>query len=361
LALTLSLSKGEGYVRIPTSLKHMKYSSRFFLYAPLLLFLTLAAAAGANWWNMADALSRKLDALNGRKAMPGVTLSFASKTVGGFPFNLDVEFRNFRIEVATDHGPTHWRSEKFALHALAYGREQMIFEAAGKQLLAWTDLKRQYHVLPFEVGEWHASSIVGDHGLARFDMDLIGLGSPALIAARIQLHAREHAGAIDLAVEADSVRLLGGLVSPFGEMIVLARANASAVPGKSFDAIRVGDASWEATIERWRVAQGVLHVDDLELNWNRFGAIGKGTLSLDPTHAVAGLLDFKAGGMTTFLEAAAHKHLSGGANLGIAAALIDRAARSGNNDAALLGAVIGFHDGVVSVGDEPATTEEPLY
>jgi hypothetical protein len=359
LALTLSLSKGEGCDRI--RLKRMKYSSRFFLYAPLLLFLALAAAAGVNWWSMADALSHKLDALNGRKAMPGVTLSFASKTIGGFPFNLDVEFRNFRIEVATDHGPAQWRSEKFALHALAYGREQMIFEAAGKQLLSWTDSKRQHHALPFEVGEWHASSIVDDHGLARFDMDLIGLGSPALIAARIQLHAREHLGAIDLAAEADSVRLLGGLASPFGDTVVLARANASAVPGKSFDAIRVGDASWEATLERWRVAQGVLHVDDLELNWNRFGAIGKGTLSLDPSHAVAGLLDFKLGGMTTFLETAAHKHLSGAANQGIAAALLDRAARSGNNDAALLGAVIGFHDGVVSVGDESATTEEPLY
>jgi len=359
LALTLGLSKGESYVRI--RLNRMKYSSRFFLYAPLLLFLILAAAAGANWWSMADVLSRKLDALNGRTAMPGVTLSFASKTIGGFPFNLDVEFRNFRIEVATDHGPAQWRSEKFALHALAYGPEQMIFEAAGKQLLSWTDLKRQRYALPFEVGEWHASSIVGDHGLVRFDMDLIGLGSPALIAARIQLHAREHAGAIDLAAEADSVRLLGGLISPFGELIVLARANASAVPGKSFDAIRVGDASWEATLERWRVAQGVLHVDDLELNWNRFGAIGKGTLSLDSSHAVAGWLDFNVGGMTAFLETAAHKHLSGAPNLGIAAALLDRAAKSGNNDAALLGAVIGFHNGVVSVGDEPATTEEPLY
>lgn len=339
----------------------MKYSSRFFLYAPLLMFLLLAAVAGVNWWSMADALSRKLDALNGRKAMPGVTLSFASKTISGFPFNLDVEFADFRVEVATDHGPTQWRSEKFALHALAYGREQMIFEAAGKQLLAWTDRERRHHALPFEVGEWHASSIVDDHGLARFDMDLIGLGSPALIAARVQLHARERAGAIDLAAEADSVRLLGNLASPFGEVIVLARANASAAPVKSFDAIRLGDASWEASLERWRNAQGALRVDDLELNWNRFGVIGKGSLSLDASHAVAGLLDFKIGGMTTFLEMAGQKHLAGAANQGIAAALIDRAAKSGNNEAGLLGAVVGFHDGIVRVGDTPATTEEPLY
>ena len=338
----------------------MKYSSRFFLYAPILLFLLLAAAAGANWWSMAEALSLKLDALNGHRAMPGVTLSFASKAISGFPFNLDVVFADFRVEVATDHGPAAWRSEKFALHALAYGREQMIFEAAGKQLLTWTDLERRHHVLPFEVGEWHASSIVGEHGLARFDMDLSGLGSPALIAARIQLHAREHAGAIDLAAEANSVRLSGGLASPFGDMVVLARVNAS-TPAKPFDAIRTADAGWEAALERWRRDGGVLHVDDLELNWSRIGAIGKGALSLDESHAVAGLLDFKIGGIATFLDMASHQHPAGASNHGIAAALIDRATRSGNNDAALLGAVIGFHDGMVSVGDEPATTEEPLY
>lgn len=361
MALSLSLSKGGGSVPIHTSLKRMKYSSRFFLYAPLLLFLLLAAGVGANWWRVADALSRKLDALNGHEAMPGITLAFASKTISGFPFNLDVVFTDLRITVATDHGPAQWRSEKFALHALAYGREQMIFEAAGKQLLNWTDVKRQRHALRFEVGKWHASSIVDDRGLIRFDMDIVGLGSPALLAARIQLHARQHAGAIDLAAEADSVRLPGGLASPFGETIVLARLNATAFPAKSFDAIRLADASWEASLERWRTAHGVLHVDDLELNWNRFGAVGKGSLSLDTSHAVAGSLNFKIGGMTTFLDMAAHNHLSGSPNSGIAAALIDRAARSGNNDAALLGAVIGFHDGVVSVGDEPATTEQPLY
>ena len=339
----------------------MKYSSRFFLYAPLLLFLLLAAAAGANWWSMAGALSRKLDALNGRPAMPGVTLSFASKSISGFPFNLDVVFTDFRIKVDTDHGPTQWRSEKFALHALAYGREQMIFEAAGKQRLTWTDRERRHHVLPFEIGEWHASSIVDEQGLERFDMDLSGLGSPALIAARIQLHARIHAGALDLAAEANSVRLIGGVASPFGDMIVLARLDASATPSRALDAIRTADASWEAALESWRRDGGVLHVDDLELNWSRIGAVGKGALSLDASHAVAGLLDFKIGGMATFLDMASHQHLAGAASQGIAAALIDRAARSGNNDAALLGAVIGFHDGVVSVGDEKATTEDPLY
>lgn len=83
----------------------MKYSSRFFLYAPLVLFLALATGVGVYWWTVADALSRKLDSLNGRPSVPGVTMYFSSKKISGFPFNLDVVFQDFRIEVATDHGP----------------------------------------------------------------------------------------------------------------------------------------------------------------------------------------------------------------------------------------------------------------
>src|SRR6201996_6863002 len=164
----------------------MKYSSRFFLYAPLVLFLALAITACSYWWVVANALSKKLDALNGRPAIPGVTLSFASKTVSGFPFNLDVVFKNFRVTVDTPHGPSSWRAEKFALHALTYGREQMIFEAAGAQTFTWTDLQGRGHAMPFQIAELHASAISGTQGLSRFDLDCIGFDSAALTAGRVQ-------------------------------------------------------------------------------------------------------------------------------------------------------------------------------
>jgi hypothetical protein len=341
----------------------MTYSSRFFLYAPLALFLALAAGAGANWWFVANAISTKLDALNGHPAIPGVTLYFSSKRIGGFPFNLDVVFSDFRIEVQTTHGPSSWRTPKFALHALAYGREQMIFEAAGSQLLTWTDLARRHHAMPFEIGEWHASSIADEHGLTRFDMDLIGFGSPAATAARIQLHARLNtkSDAIDIAGEADLLRPLAQSPSLFGTSIVQARLSASATPSRSFAAIRAGEASWEEALEGWRKDDGALHIDSLDIAWDRFGASGKGTLSFDTAHTVAGFIDFKVSNIRTFLDAAARRHVSAGTHQGIAAALLARAAKAGNNEAGLLGAVIGIQDGMVKVNDVPATTEEPLY
>jgi hypothetical protein len=341
----------------------MTYSSRFFLYAPLALFLALALGAGTNWWIAANALSAKLNSLNGRPAMPGVTFSFSSKRIGGFPFNLDVVFRDFRIEVQTAHGPSSWNTKDFALHALAYGREQMIFEAAGKQLLTWTDLAGRHHLMPFEVGEWHASSLVDEHGLTRFDLDLVGFGSPAATAARIQLHARVNSKAniVDVAGEADSLRPSAQMASLFGETIARARLSASATPSRAFASIRAGAASWESALESWRKNGGALHIDALDLAWDRFSTMGSGTLSLAATRSVAGFIDFKVSGIKTLIDSAAHSHVSGGAHQGIAAALLVRAAKAGNNEAGLLGAVVGFHDGVISVGDVPATTEEPLY
>jgi hypothetical protein len=341
----------------------MKYSSRFFLYAPLVLFLALAVTACGYWWIVASALSKKLDALNGHPAIPGVTLSFASKTVSGFPFNLDVVFKDFRVTVATPHGPSIWTAENFALHALTYGRDQMLFEAAGHQALTWHDLKGGTHALPFQVGELHASTIQTAHGLARVDIDCIGFGSPALTAARIQLHIRVNPNgqAIDVAADGDAIHLSPPLVTLFGDTLNQIRAEITVAPLNAFAAVRTGNASWVDAAEAWRNAGGTADVSDFQISWAHTSALGKGRLSLDENHFLDGLLDFKVVGMDALVDAANHRSLQGSPNAGIAAALLDRAAKAGSNQAGALGAVVGFHGGTVSVGDEPATTLEPLY
>jgi len=341
----------------------MTYSSRFFLYAPLALFLLLAAGTGLYWWHAASALSATLDAFNGREAVPGVTVRFASKSVSGFPFNLDVVFADLRVTVETPHGPSSWRTEKFALHALTYGREQMIFEAAGHQLLSWTDLQGHRHAMPFQAGELHASAIADGKGLTRFDLDCIGFGSPALTAGRVQLHVRmpPKAQSAEIFATAGAVHLMSTTAGAFGPDITSVTMNATAAPVRAFDGLRRGTADWASALETFRTANGVLTVAGLDIDWGRMSAMGKGRLSLDASHRVDGLLDFKIAGMETWLAATQHRGLSGGSSNGIAAALIDRAAKAGNNEAGMLGAVVGFHGGLVSVGDETATTEEPLY
>lgn len=341
----------------------MKYSSRFFLYAPLAVFLAIAAGVSFMWWREANALSARLDAMNGHPAMPGVGLHFASKTVSGFPFNLDVVFEDFRVEVAAGHGPCSWRSEKFALHALTYGREQMIFEAAGRQVLTWHDLKGKRHALPFEIGSLHASAIEGTRGVSRIDVVLLGFESAALTAGKTELHARIAPGgrSIEIASAADVVHLSPPLASLFGEDVAQVRLNASASPSTAFDGLRAGRTDWASALETWRKANGTLSVGDLEISWTGISAQGHGSLGLDERHAVQGLLDFKVAGIQTLLDTAARRHVHGDQFRGIAPALLVRAANAGANEAGLVGAVVAFHSGVVSVGDVQATDEEPLY
>src|SRR5690606_27398182 len=119
------------------------------------VFLGIAVWASVHWWLAAGAMDRKLIALNGREAVPGITISFAGKTISGFPFRVDVVFTGFKVAGQGAHGPFAWSSEKFAMHALTYGRTQDIFEAAGQQALAWTDGRGQQRSVTFVPGSLH--------------------------------------------------------------------------------------------------------------------------------------------------------------------------------------------------------------
>jgi len=341
----------------------MRYSSRFFLYAPIVLFLALAIGACSYWWVVASALSKRLDAWNGHTVIPGVTLLFESKTISGFPFNIDVVFRNFRIRIETSHGETTWSAQNFALHALTYGRNQVLFEAAGQQSFMWHDLKRSIHALPFQVGELHASSISNDHGLARLDVDCIGFGSPALTAARIQLHMRVNPNgqAIDVVAEGDAVHLSLPLVSLFGDTLNEIRAQASFEPARAFAALRRGETNWIEASEYFRTTGGTVDFSDVELSWPHVSGLGKGRLSLDADHNLSGHFDFQVTGIETVVETANHQKVRGAAYEGIARALLDRATKAPASPTGTMGAVVGFHGGLVSIGDDGATTLEPLY
>lgn len=224
--------------------KHgLAYSSRVFLYAPLCVFLALCIAAGVNWWVKASALSDRLAAVNGHEVMPGVTVSFAAKKTSGFPFSLDTEFSNFSVSVATPTGPTVWSSEKFAMHALTYGRDETIFEVAGRQRLKWG----RGHALDFAVGALHASAIIRHGALDRFDLDLVGFGSKAFTAQRLQLHARQDAKAIQLFVTAD------GLTNCRRNTI---RYAATVTRDEAFERLQLAEELWTDAVAAWQRVGG---------------------------------------------------------------------------------------------------------
>jgi hypothetical protein len=216
----------------------------------------LLAAAGLHWWIAASRLADWLDAKNGREIMPGVTLSFASRHITGFPFSLDTQFHDVMIAVPAPHGPTRWQAEKFAMHALTYGRDETIFEAAGHQSLQWTRPDGVVRTLPFAVGSLRASAIVQKGALTRFDFDLVGFGSKAFTAQRLQLHARQN-GSDTL----QTMVVIDGMMPMRGSC---GRSTNAALKGTITHAsllagLLSGWQRWEAAVAGWRAAGGKLN------------------------------------------------------------------------------------------------------
>jgi hypothetical protein len=338
----------------------MNYSSRFFLYTPLALLLLIGAGAGAHWYFVVRPLSHRLIAMEGgAEAAPGVKVGFGSMSISGFPFNLDVVFTDFRVSVETGHGPFVWRAENFALHALAYGADKTLFEAAGKQSFTWKDTEGQQHVLPFEAGALHASAIRDAGGLSRFDLDLVGFGSPALTAVRLQFHMRHAAGGktIDLFASGDDVHLSPRLRGAFGDALKSVALQGNVSQAAAFDALRAGNTDWRSALEVWRNAPGRIRVAPLELRWaNGVDMMGHGAMSLDGGRRPEGIVDFKISGVAGWL--ARHPAMSPD---GFAAGLRDRATKAGSDEGGRMGVVFGIQDSVVYLGDDPIGMAEPLY
>jgi len=223
-----------------------RYSSRFWLYAPISLFLAIAAAVMIHWWMVAGAFEKKLAAIKSHQAIPGVTLDWRTVTVGGFPFRIDADFTDLTIAGAGAHGPFAWTTEKFATHALTYGRPKAVYEAAGQQQVRWTAADGSPHAASFLPGSMRASSILGAEGLRRFDLDIIGMGAKDFTIGRLQFHMRRDPDGsdLDLMLQADSV----GARKQVQVYVLLNRAG-------SLVSLLEGDKSWPEAAANWR-AQG---------------------------------------------------------------------------------------------------------
>jgi hypothetical protein len=230
----------------------MNYSSRFWLYAPLGMFLALAAWAGLHWWNAASAFNRKLDAMKGREAVPGIVIDWQSKTLSGFPFNIDVVFTGLSVKGAGAHGPFAWSSEKFALHTLTYERQKQVMEASGSQHLTYVDEYGRARDARFLPGALHASAVSDSHGLARFDIDILDLGSKDLAVRRMQFHLRRNPDGKDI----DLMARIDGVTSRVAGKTVLMEFYSTLTEAAALTPLLRGEMSWPGAIAAWQSRGG---------------------------------------------------------------------------------------------------------
>lgn len=262
----------------------MRYSSRLFLYAPFVILLVIAAAAMLRWRQLASEWETTLRAANrGEEIAPGVTLRFASETIGGLPFNLDVVFDKLVLAVHSTRGPISLESEHFAIHALTYGRAQQIFEAAGTQILTWTDTEGKVHRFVFVPGTMRASAIENNGRLSRFDLDLNAFGSQTLSGARAQLHMRAEPDLLDFVVRADGLRLSSTTASvPHLEF------EGQMTPSIPLSALLSGHDEWRRALGGWRAAHGLFRIGGFDIAMEDSRLSARGTLALDDRNRLSG-------------------------------------------------------------------------
>lgn len=241
----------------------MRYSSRFFLYAPFLLLLVLTFAVGAWWWHAAGTLERKLQAMKGQPAVPGVILDWSHVAISGFPFRLDIAFDDFSARAAGIRAA--WQTQHLVVHALTYGAEKDVFEAAGNQRLVWTLPGEAPWTLDFLPGALRASAVRDNRGLMRFDLDIIELAGKDFSIGRAQFHMRQVPGkTIDLMLAAD---LAKGDLGPFGSQIKRLEVYQSLSHGAAFAAMLAGDERVGGdAAQAWRNAGGTVTLVKSALN-----------------------------------------------------------------------------------------------
>lgn len=278
---------------------NIRYSNRSFLYAPYVVLLVLAIAAGLRWWSVSAAFEKRLDEANhGREIAPGVTLHFGAETISGFPFNIDAVLHDVTIKVGAPRGPFVWHSDHVALHALTYGRAHEIFEAAGRQSFSWTDTEGRTQHFDFIPGSLRASAIAVDSRLARFDLDIGAAGSPEFSAARVQLHVRQapDRNALDVFISADEVHLSPALHCVLGTEVgrLTLKANFTHLP--IFLPLLAGNEAWLSAAESWRRNGGVLVVDGFEVASDKLQLHAAGKLSLDSLRRIEGAMNLHVAG-----------------------------------------------------------------
>ena len=276
----------------------MRYSSRFFLYAPIAALLTLAAIAMVHWWIEASALERRLDAVNGHEIIPGVRISFTSKRIAGFPFRLETRLSGLRIEIAEKDGPIAWTTEDFAAHALAYGRVQAIFEAAGRQTLSWHDASGRTHAFAFLPGTFRASAIVENGELVRFDSQIVDLDGADFRAAKLEFHFRTNKDKVETYLLLQNAHVPSGYAASLGPDLQTLTVNAFLDHRAALDGGLRGQIAPVAALERWRQAGGAIMVGNLALGWKKRAASFSGKLMLDEHHNLSGILHGTRGSLT---------------------------------------------------------------
>ena len=178
-----------------------KPRSKFWLYAPFVIFALLCAAYSGYWFFAKGKIDEGINQFVEQQRAAGGEISFSKKHLGGFPFRFALTVDDLKF--VPPNAGIDWRAEKFQANMLPWNFNHVILRSSGRNALSAPD-GQDYTAL---IGRKSALSLNWDQdgiqegGLALDAVDIVtAYGDFALDNVKISL--------VDAGVDSPGKRIL---------------------------------------------------------------------------------------------------------------------------------------------------------
>lgn len=277
--------------------------SRFWLYAPFVLLVLAAAGWSAFWFYAQGRVTQTLDNALAREAQAGRTWTCADRSIGGFPFRIEVRCASLTLTSTRWGDAVQVQTGPGVAVGQIYTPGRAILQVTGPLQASLPESRK----LNLAWNQFEASVALSLNGLERLSMVMTGPNAVVTVpgqtdeawrADQLEVHLRrnptrpetEHVA--DIYVTAKRAVLPGldallGNAEP-GDLDVQASVSQSVAFRRGFNP----DA-----LETWRAAGGQLELTKLSTTKGSVRAEASGRLMLDQAHRVAGQINAAVAGI----------------------------------------------------------------
>jgi len=277
---------------------------RWPLFVPFAVVVVLAIVWSAVWYYAAQIVERNIAAWMDQEARNGRVYTCASRSVGGYPFRIEVRCSDPSAEIKA--APLALKAKEFVAVAQVYQPNLIIGEIVGPLSIGapgqpitlvsdWTLAQASVRLNPMP----ERISIVIDS--AKFEQTNAGTTQPIASAGHIELHVRlTPASEQDKQALEFAATLTGATVPSAGPLAT-----------QPFDAqfaavLRgVGDfrpKSLPARLKEWQAAGGRLEITNARIKQGDAVAVATGDLGLSPSGRVDGTVGVTLAGFEQFVQ-----------------------------------------------------------
>jgi hypothetical protein len=275
-------------------------SRRTGLYLPFILVVLLAVGWTGLWFYGRHRVGLELDNFFARQASIGRNWSCPDRTIGGYPFRIDVacvkpsfamaqQGRNEisgRLERLTVTAQTAGALNLAHVVATFDGPLTVIEPGSGRTTVTWKQALASYrgHHRRLERGSIDVKDV-------NILVEPVSGSRMELKAAALEAHVREGVVATEPGSYDVALRLNGAVIPPLDGLMRSNDPLTLLLDGKALNLGQIDRRDWRATVESWRRARGVFRVEQFSLAKGAPRIEAKGDLGLDDQRRLEGRLD----------------------------------------------------------------------